>query len=167
MKAPKSVTFFTVPVTTSPTLIEANLCNGELDFHQLNNGPLFGEDTERILKEVGELISNKKRIVPCSLKWKTNVRYFLHWADTIIDGDMNEVFDPYGKWHVEEIREKDILGLLGKKYNYVIVNVSVELLEYKTAKNQREWLEITKSYYSWEFDFIRELKKNPWLKEGY
>ena len=35
-----------------PTLIEANLCNGELDFHQLNNGPLFGEDTERILKEV-------------------------------------------------------------------------------------------------------------------
>lgn len=35
-----------------PTLIEANFCSGELDFHQLNNGPLFGEDTTNILKEV-------------------------------------------------------------------------------------------------------------------
>lgn len=35
-----------------PVLIEANLCYGELDFHQLNNGPLFGEDTEDILNEV-------------------------------------------------------------------------------------------------------------------
>lgn len=35
-----------------PTLIEANFCFGELDFHQLNNGPLFGEDTTSILKEV-------------------------------------------------------------------------------------------------------------------
>lgn len=35
-----------------PVLIEANLFSGELDFHQLNNGPIFGEDTERILKEV-------------------------------------------------------------------------------------------------------------------
>ena len=35
-------------------LIESNLCDGELDFHQLNNGPLFGEDTEAILKEVYE-----------------------------------------------------------------------------------------------------------------
>lgn len=25
---------------------------GEIDFHQLNNGPLFGDDTEEILKEV-------------------------------------------------------------------------------------------------------------------
>ena len=25
---------------------------GELDFHQINNGPIFGEDTEKILKEV-------------------------------------------------------------------------------------------------------------------
>ena len=33
-------------------LIESNLCDGELDFHQLNNGPLFGDDTEMILKEV-------------------------------------------------------------------------------------------------------------------
>lgn len=35
-----------------PVLIEANLCDGELDFHQLNNGPIFGDDTEEILKEV-------------------------------------------------------------------------------------------------------------------
>lgn len=35
-----------------PVLIEANLCDGELDFHQLNNGPLFGEDTDEILSEV-------------------------------------------------------------------------------------------------------------------
>lgn len=35
-----------------PLLIEANLRYGELDFHQLNNGPVFGEDTEKILKEV-------------------------------------------------------------------------------------------------------------------
>ena len=35
-----------------PVLIEANLSSGELDFHQLNNGPIFGEDTERILKEI-------------------------------------------------------------------------------------------------------------------
>lgn len=35
-----------------PVMIEANLCLGELDFHQLNNGPLFGEDTKKILDEV-------------------------------------------------------------------------------------------------------------------
>ncbi len=35
-----------------PTLIEANLKDGELDFHQLNNGPIFGDDTLLILKEV-------------------------------------------------------------------------------------------------------------------
>lgn len=36
----------------SPVMIEANLKYGELDFHQLNNGPLFGEDTKEILHEV-------------------------------------------------------------------------------------------------------------------
>jgi hypothetical protein len=36
----------------NPVLIEANLKDGELDFHQLNNGPLFGDDTEKILDEV-------------------------------------------------------------------------------------------------------------------
>lgn len=35
-----------------PVLIEANLCSGELDFHQLNNGPIFGDQTEKILLEV-------------------------------------------------------------------------------------------------------------------
>lgn len=36
----------------NPVLIEANLCDGELDFHQLNNGPIFGEETKEILDEV-------------------------------------------------------------------------------------------------------------------
>ena len=35
-----------------PVLIEANFYDGEIDFHQLNNGPLFKEDTEAILREV-------------------------------------------------------------------------------------------------------------------
>lgn len=33
-------------------LIELGLHYGELDFHQLNNGPVFGEDTKKILDEV-------------------------------------------------------------------------------------------------------------------
>lgn len=40
---------FAVDEKGSPVLIEANLSNGELDFHQFNNGPLFGELTEEIL----------------------------------------------------------------------------------------------------------------------
>ena len=43
---------FAVGTDGQPILIEANLHYGELDFHQLNNGPIFGEDTEMILKEV-------------------------------------------------------------------------------------------------------------------
>lgn len=35
-----------------PVLIEANLKYGELEFHQLNNGPVFGDETEEILNEV-------------------------------------------------------------------------------------------------------------------
>lgn len=35
-----------------PVLVEMNIHYGELGFHQLNNGPLFGEDTEEILREV-------------------------------------------------------------------------------------------------------------------
>lgn len=35
-----------------PVLIETNLSDGQLDLHQLNNGPLFGEDTKEILDEV-------------------------------------------------------------------------------------------------------------------
>lgn len=35
-----------------PVLIEANLFNGGMRFHQVVNGPLFGEDTKMILDEV-------------------------------------------------------------------------------------------------------------------
>lgn len=35
-----------------PILLEINMKFGELDFHQLNNGPIFGDDTLTILKEV-------------------------------------------------------------------------------------------------------------------
>lgn len=43
---------FAVSETGEPVLIEANLTFGELDFHQMCNGPLFGDKTEEILKEV-------------------------------------------------------------------------------------------------------------------
>ena len=33
-------------------LIEVNMHSGQLDFHQMNNGPVFGNDTENVLKEV-------------------------------------------------------------------------------------------------------------------
>lgn len=36
----------------TPILLEVNLCQGGLDLHQLPNGPIFGEDTEKILSEV-------------------------------------------------------------------------------------------------------------------
>lgn len=35
-----------------PVLIEANMTFGEVDFHQMCNGPIFGELTNRVLKEV-------------------------------------------------------------------------------------------------------------------
>ena len=35
-----------------PVLIEANLCRGGIDSLQVNNGPLYGEDTKKILDEV-------------------------------------------------------------------------------------------------------------------
>jgi len=35
-----------------PVMVEANLAKGSCEFHQLNNGPLFGEDTVKILDEV-------------------------------------------------------------------------------------------------------------------
>lgn len=35
-----------------PILIESNLRNGECDFHQFNNGPLFGNMTDQVLEEV-------------------------------------------------------------------------------------------------------------------
>lgn len=44
-----------------PVLIEANFSYGQLDFHQMCNGPLFGETTEEVLNKVFP----KKRVV----KW--------------------------------------------------------------------------------------------------
>lgn len=38
--------------TGEPVMLEANLAKGCLDFHQIANGPLFGEDTKKILDEV-------------------------------------------------------------------------------------------------------------------
>jgi hypothetical protein len=35
-----------------PILVETNLYNGAIDLMQLNNGPLFGQETERVLEEV-------------------------------------------------------------------------------------------------------------------
>lgn len=43
---------FSIDESGEPLLIEANLHYGQLDFHQLNNGPIFGEDTDKILNEV-------------------------------------------------------------------------------------------------------------------
>lgn len=43
---------FSVLVDGTPVLIEANFYDGQLDSHQIHNGPLFGEHTERILDEV-------------------------------------------------------------------------------------------------------------------
>lgn len=36
----------------NPVLIEANMRKGSINFHQFNNGPLFGDLTEKILNEV-------------------------------------------------------------------------------------------------------------------
>lgn len=36
----------------TPVLIEANLYDGQLDSHQIHNGPLFGDSTEKILDEI-------------------------------------------------------------------------------------------------------------------
>lgn len=36
----------------APILIEGNLCRGGIDLLQLSNGPLYGEDTKKILDEV-------------------------------------------------------------------------------------------------------------------
>ena len=39
----------------NPVLIEANMRKGSVNFHQFNNGPLFGELTERVLNEIFEI----------------------------------------------------------------------------------------------------------------
>ena len=43
---------FAIDANEDPVLIEANFRYGGVTIHQLNNGPIFGEDTEKILMEV-------------------------------------------------------------------------------------------------------------------
>lgn len=43
---------FSVDRSGTPILIEANLTGGQLDFHQLCNGPIWGDLTEEILTDV-------------------------------------------------------------------------------------------------------------------
>ena len=43
---------FALDVNNEPVLIEANMRKGAINFHQFNNGPLFGDLTERVLNEV-------------------------------------------------------------------------------------------------------------------
>ena len=46
-----------IGVDGDPILIEVNMSFGEIDFHQMTNGPLFGDETKRIIQEV---FSSKK-----------------------------------------------------------------------------------------------------------
>lgn len=41
-----------IDADATPTVIEVNMHSGQLDFHQLNNGPVFGNDTKSVLEEV-------------------------------------------------------------------------------------------------------------------
>ena len=43
---------FAIDDSNEVVLLEVNLKNGGIRIHQLNNGPLFGDDTEKILEEV-------------------------------------------------------------------------------------------------------------------
>jgi len=43
---------FAVNENEKPVLIECNMSSGGINVHQLNNGPLFGDDTTLILDEV-------------------------------------------------------------------------------------------------------------------
>lgn len=43
---------FAVGESGEPILIEFNISHGQLDFHQLCNGPIFGDLTEEVLKDV-------------------------------------------------------------------------------------------------------------------
>ena len=43
---------FAVDESSEPVLIEFNISHGQLDFHQLCNGPIFGDMTEGVLKDV-------------------------------------------------------------------------------------------------------------------
>lgn len=41
-----------IDISCNPVLIEANFCYGDLDFHQINNGPIFKNIMKEILEEV-------------------------------------------------------------------------------------------------------------------
>ena len=43
---------FTVDLEGNPLFIEMNLNNGVLNAHQLANGPIFGDETKKIVTEV-------------------------------------------------------------------------------------------------------------------
>ena len=45
---------FAIGCNAEPVLIEMNISFGEIDFHQLCNGPILGDDTDHILKEIVE-----------------------------------------------------------------------------------------------------------------
>lgn len=52
----KAMGIYTIVTDNNETgesiFIEANLCKGSVEIHEFNNGPLFGEDTKKILDEV-------------------------------------------------------------------------------------------------------------------
>lgn len=54
---------FAVAEDGTPTLIEMNISFGELDFHQLCNGPIFGDDTKDIIDEVFDHSHTLKEII--------------------------------------------------------------------------------------------------------
>lgn len=43
---------FSVDELGNPILIEVNMAFGELDFHQMTNGPIFKDLTQDVIKEV-------------------------------------------------------------------------------------------------------------------
>lgn len=54
---------FAINENGEPTLIEMNISFGELDFHQLCNGPIFGEDAKSIIDEVFDHNFTLKEII--------------------------------------------------------------------------------------------------------
>ena len=54
---------FAVDEDGEPVLIEMNISFGELDFHQLCNGPIFGEDAKAIIDEVFDHNYTLKEII--------------------------------------------------------------------------------------------------------
>ena len=52
----------TIDKEEKPLLIEANFARGQLDFHQLSNGPIFGNLTEDILSQIFSHYKNEIEI---------------------------------------------------------------------------------------------------------